>query len=283
MFSLCTFKKSLLSIFVGVYLLSSPVLATDIFQGVSLSDLGKIAKKLKHNYNKARDLQQTPLEETPTPSSRTMGIFGKNNLRFPIREQTLFNTQSCDKVIKDSLFTACYDYSKKLSTLISYRVIGEQIKNGNYIKRRPRFYEDNRIPKRYRAKWSDYKNSNMDRGHSRSHASSNWNSRSVYATYTMVNIMPQTPSLNRKAWLKAEKYERLVSFKLGFVDILNIPTFSSRYSTVGRSRVAVPSGFYKVLYNEKEDFRKCFYYPNVFYSDNNRLNDYVVSCDTVRF
>jgi endonuclease G len=47
----------------------------------------------------------------------------------------------------------------------------------------------------------------------------------------------------------------------------------------------VPKGFYKVLYNDEKEFRRCFYYENEISPDieNDKLKNHVVDCKDIRF
>ena len=155
----------------------------------------------------------------------------------------------------------------------------------NYIKDRPNFYPDNAIPRKYRAYPSDYTHTGYDRGHARSHASTAWSTSAIYETYSMINIWPQASVVNRELWIKAEKYTRLVARKLGHVDVLNIADLGKSPERIGKNRVAVPDGFYKVLYNREKNFERCFYYKNDKKANKSgdKMKAHVISCDKVYY
>lgn len=87
----------------------------------------------------------------------------------------------------------------------------------------------------------------------------------VVKTYTMANIIPQAPKVNQKTWIKAEKLERLVASKLGSVSVLNGVVYSSNPGRIGKNQIAVPEAFWKMIFNDEKNYKKCFYYEN----DNN--------------
>lgn len=191
----------------------------------------------------------------------------------------VINKANCDQVINKQVFDICYSYKYKGALAVGYVLDGTLV-NKNNIRKRPRFYSEKTIPLKYRSKSSDYKYTGYDRGHLANDASFDWSKKSQRKTYTMANIIPQAPKVNRKTWLKAEKYERQVAVKLGNVNILNLVTYTKNPKIIGKDKISVPNGFYKILWNDHKDFKKCFYYKNVKNIDvrNDRLKDHLVVC-----
>ena len=94
----------------------------------------------------------------------------------------------------------------------------------------------------------------------------------------MANIVPQEPDVNRHTWVKAEKYERTVAKKLGYVNVLNIITYSNTPQRIGKHQIAVPADFIKVVYNDDKNFKRCFSYHNSKPDANDNIKDHEVSC-----
>ena len=215
--------------------------------------------------------------------SDTRRVKKGKRLKFPLNTRTLFNNRSCDKVFDTGNYTACYDFYNKTSSLLGYRLEGSKVGAVN-IKKRPWFHEEKSLPYNTRAYYKDYgKKRGFDRGHLASDASFDWSQESLNDTYNMINIVPQYPLLNQKTWKKAEMYSRYVAKKLGYVDVLNVVVTPASPIQIGYHKVAVPEGFYKVLYNEDKDFRRCFYYrneinPNV---KSDKLRNHLVDCNQV--
>jgi len=207
------------------------------------------------------------------------------SLEFPIQTRELFSQEQCDSIIDKGSYLSCYDFSNRTSTLVGYRLDGEKVSEIN-INQRPRFYEERTLPHYARAHYMDYgKARGFDRGHLASDASFDWSKKSLNDAYSMINIVPQYPKLNRRTWVKAERYSRIIAIKLGCVDVLNIVVTSPNPQRIGRNQVAVPKGFYKVLYNDEKEFRRCFYYENEISPDieNDKLKNHVVDCKDIRF
>jgi endonuclease G, mitochondrial len=83
-----------------------------------------------------------------------------------------------------------------------------------------------------------------------------YNQKVLRKTYTMANIIPQAPEVNRKTWIKAEKFER---------------------------SIAVPNGFWKMIYNDDKNYKKCFYYKNDLNAiiKGDKLKSHFIDCNTL--
>jgi len=215
--------------------------------------------------------------------SDTRRVKKGKRLKFPLNTRTLFNSRSCDRVFDTGSYKACYDYSNKTSSLVRYRLDGDKVGAVN-IKKRPWFYEEKSLPRNARAYYKDYgKKRGFDRAHLASDASFDWSQKSLNDTYNMINIVPQYSLVNRKTWIKAEKYSRYIAKKLGYVDVLNVVVTPNKPHRIGYNKVAVPEGFYKIIYNEERGFRRCFYYRNEISPDiqRDKLRNHLVDCEQI--
>lgn len=172
------------------------------------------------------------------------------------------NKNNCDQILDNKgYFTTCYNYDLKSAIYIHTVIDGYLV--DHKIKKRPKFYDDVNIPRKYRTTYSDYTRSGFDRGHSgAADASFDHSLKSQKSTYVMSNIVPQYPKTNRKTYLKVENYERLIAKQLGKVDVITINQFPKNPKRIGKSKLSVPSGFGKIFFNESKKFQKCFYIPN---------------------
>ena len=192
-----------------------------------------------------------------------------------------FNKSTCDQVLKnDGYFTTCYSYGNKGALYSAYTIDGDTVNLKN-IKKRPRFYEDKNIPKRYRSTYSDYTRNpyKNDRGHLAPDAAFDYSQRSLNAVYVMSNIIPQASTINRgeKAWMGLERYGRSLAYKLGKVNVLNGVIYGNAPKRIGHNQIAVPKAFWKMYY--KGDFQRCFYFENKHVTDKRKkISDYEVDC-----
>lgn len=171
------------------------------------------------------------------------------------------NKQNCDQIIDKKVYTICYSYKYKGAKYVSYTLYGSKVNKLN-IKKRPKFYSEKLIPIKYRSKSSDYKYSGYDRGHLASDASFDYDKKVLSKVYTMANIVPQAPQVNRKLWLKAEKLERYIAVKLGNVNVINGVIYDETSKTIGKNKVAVPIAFWKMIYNDNNGYKRYFYFQN---------------------
>ncbi len=194
------------------------------------------------------------------------------------------NDTFCDTIIDKEFLDICYNYDLKVAKSVAYTLAGDLVNELN-IKERPRFYEEETLSPNQRAKYSDYTNSGYDRGHLAPDASFDWSQESLEATYSLANIIPQIKEVNRDMWVKVEQYARDKAVELGSVNILNIVKYNTTPNRIGTDSIAVSIGFYKVLYNDDESYKECYYYanePNANSSDDT-LASHKVSCNRVSY
>ncbi|MDD2640597.1 MAG: DNA/RNA non-specific endonuclease [Arcobacteraceae bacterium] len=193
------------------------------------------------------------------------------------------NLKNCDQIIDKQVYKICYSYKYKGALAVWYELDGNLV-NKNNLEKRPNFYSEKNIPMKYRSKSADYTNSGFDRGHLASDANFDYDEKVQIKTYTMANIVPQYPTLNRNIWIKAEKYERLIANKLGNAAVINLVDYSQSQTQIGKNNITVPNTFYKIILNEKAQFEKCFKYEN----KNNinikedDLKDHLIDCKRIK-
>lgn len=188
------------------------------------------------------------------------------------------NLKNCDQIIDKQIFKICYSYKYKGALAVWYELDGNLV-NKNNIKDRPEFYSEKNIPIQYRTKSQDYISSGFDRGHLAPDADFDYDLKAQVKTYTMANIVPQYPTLNRKAWIKAEKYARSISSKLQTVTVLNLVDYSNSITQIGKNKLSVPTTFYKIIFNDNKNFKKCFKYENIEINTTiDKLKDHQIDC-----
>lgn len=192
------------------------------------------------------------------------------------------NKQNCSQIIDKQVYTICYDYKMKGAKYVAYTLDGSKV-NAVNIKKRGRFYTEKNLPKKYRSYSKDYSHSGYDRGHLANDASFDYSKKIVRKIYSMANIIPQAPTVNHRTWIKAEKLERKVAVSLGAVNVLNGVIYSSNTRRIGKHHIAVPDAFWKMLYNDKAGYKKCFYYKNDLNisSKEDKLKNHLVNCDSL--
>ena len=194
------------------------------------------------------------------------------------------NNTNCNQIIDNEFIHICYDYKLKAAKSVAYHLDGDLMNNPN-IDERPSFYVEKSIEKRYRVSDTDYTNSNYDRGHLAPDAAFDWSEESLKAVYTLANIIPQAPQVNRNMWSQVEKYARDKAIELGELEVINVVKYGKQSKRIGKNKMAVSRGFYKVLYNNQESYEECFYYANKLNltSRDDYVSKHRVGCDEVSY
>jgi len=191
-------------------------------------------------------------------------------------------TEHCDIVIEKDYYQICYDYSLKGALFVSYTLQGSQVDSMN-IEDRPSFYTETTLPSHYASTYSDYTGSGYDRGHLANDASFDWSSAALYSTYSMANIIPQEPTVNKYAWIDTENLEREKAQVYSSVEVIIGVVYADNPMRIGSNNIAVPTGFYKSIYNASQGYHECYYYENLPITDlaADTLDDHKVSCTTL--
>jgi len=64
------------------------------------------------------------------------------------------------------------------------------------------------------------------------------------------------------------------------VKFLNGVVYSSNPLRTGKNQVSVPDGFWKMIYNNEKNYKKCFYYENNLnaVAKGDKLKNHLVDC-----
>lgn len=101
---------------------------------------------------------------------------------------------------------------------------------------------------------SFYKASGYDRGHMMAAADRSFDLGVMRSTFVMSNVAPQTPSLNRGQWSKAEAEARSLAILHGEVMVYCCPLFFIKDTAwIVPGRFAIPHAFLKVVMNSQCD------------------------------
>jgi endonuclease G len=257
---------------------SLKLIVTGLFV-VILSGCGSITTEpsilVENNESFETDLSDIPSSDTSVEVSKNILL------------DNFINDLRCDQVLEKEFSTGtflsiCYDYTYKSAKYVAYTLDGTLV-NSVDIDDRPSFYTEPEIPREYQIFYSDYINSGYDRGHLAPDADFDYNEEDLKVIYTLANIIPQDPNVNRYFWIKAEYQERLVAATLGELNVINGVVFDENPTYIGENGIAVSKGFWKILYNDEKEFRQCYYYDNfvLFDADEDTLDKHLVDCNTL--
>jgi len=261
--------------------------ATEESEDINLIEENEIGEEQgEDNSGVSTQYTQNNIELYPTPQVSNRNISPTPNptpTNQPYQNQNIKVSflNSCDQIVDKEFFEVCYSYDLKVAKAVIYRLEGDLVNELN-IKERPDFYEEEQIPKEYRAEYSDYTNSGYDRGHLAPDASFDWSIESLEATYSLANIIPQVPQVNRYGWANLEQYVRDQAVELGYIDVINVVEYKDSPERIGENQIAVSSGYYKILLNEDENYKECFYYKNQNSTQDESIDKHRVDCNSIR-
>ncbi len=89
--------------------------------------------------------------------------------------------------------------------------------------------------------------------------------------------------LNQKTWTKVERYGRTLAQKLGYINSISIASYDNINQKIGND-IVIPTKLYRIYFNNKEKFEKCFEYDNVLDVDykSDKLKDHEINCDVLK-
>ena len=158
--------------------------------------------------------------------------------------QTKFSSKiKGEQIIQKTYLTISYNQQERIPNYVGYVMNRKMLKKK--VDRETGFYSDAAIPKEYRAYSFQYSNSGYDRGHMAPAANFKFNKTAMHETFSLANICPQKPKLNRVYWEKLEEVEREM---VEFYDTLYVVTghFCKPHNRkyIDKS-IIIPDAFYK--------------------------------------
>lgn len=183
-------------------------------------------------------------------------------------------------VLRRTGYTLSYHTEWKIPEWVAWTLTSERLKGK--AKRTDEFVSDPDLPKGTSAEDNDYYRSRYDRGHMAPAGDMKWSSDAMAESFYLSNICPQAPNLNRGDWRELEEQCREWARRGEALHIVCGPVVKPdvRHKRVGKGKVTVPEGFFKVILVAGDEPRAVgFLYPND--DCNAPLADYAVSVDSV--
>ncbi len=149
----------------------------------------------------------------------------------------------------------------------------EELTPGRFVRNVTRdnrtFERDEDVPAELSARTTDYTNSGFDRGHMSPAADNSWLELAMKESFYLSNVAPQHgPRMNRGIWKELEDRTREWATSRGKIMAVSGPVFGALPNRIGPNReVAVPEGFFKVLYDPAMRRALAFYFDNRPYAD----------------
>ncbi len=110
------------------------------------------------------------------------------------------------------------------------------------------FHEEAQLPEAARSELADYAGSGWDRGHMA--PSGDMPSPGTQAeSFSLANIVPQNPDLNRRLWAGIESSVRALAIERGDLFVVTGPLFEGASVQSLRGRVLIPTRLFKAVYD----------------------------------
>jgi endonuclease G len=145
------------------------------------------------------------------------------------------------------------------------RLTAANVRAARRIERVDIFHEESFLPSTQRATMKDYTRSGYDRGHM-APSGDMPNATAQEQSFTLANMAPQQPTLNRGLWSEIEEAARGMAERDGEIYVVTGPLFTTN-AKVLNGRVAVPSGFFKAIYSDRTHQAAAYVVMNVANAD----------------
>ena len=129
------------------------------------------------------------------------------------------------------------------------------------MKRASKFYPDPNIPASERAELHHYVKSGFDRGHIAPSADM-FDLQSQQECFTLANMVPQEPSVNRGVWERVESTPRKLTKDRGELYVVTGPIFTGKLLQIGDA-IMVPTQVFKAIYDPKRSEAGAYLVGNV--------------------
>lgn len=145
------------------------------------------------------------------------------------------------------------------------------------------FKADPDLPPKHRAQLADYKNSGYDRGHLAPAGDMKWDLDAYKESFYLSNMAPQNGPMNQGIWSQLEANVRRWAQDRDELYIYTGPIYDEEQDeieTIGAHEVAVPNGFYKIVFDPARKEAIAFMMPNE-KLETKDTPQYIVSIDSV--
>ena len=145
-------------------------------------------------------------------------------------------------------FAVLYSGITRTPLYSAEHLTADRIEAAREVGRVNMFHPEERLPAEWRAELSDYSRSGYDRGHM-SPSGDMPDEASQAESFSLANMVPQAPKLNRGVWEGIESAVRDLALRDGSVFVVTGPLFQGQELQALKGRVLVPSDTFKAVYD----------------------------------
>lgn len=161
-------------------------------------------------------------------------------------------------------FAVLYSLTSKTPLVVVQKLNAALVRDAKGEQRTDQFFPDPRLRRAGRAELDDYRGNDpaTDRGHMAPAADAP-NPRAMAQSFSLSNMVPQDPQLNRKGWADIEKATRHYARRApGDVFVFTGPLFDPGFTSVGPNKVWKPSRLFKLIYDASSGRAWAYLMPN---------------------
>lgn len=243
-----------------------------------------LPKKIKTQKNNTNErLNAYIAEEGELKTIKTDDDYTK--IILPEYLKKFINDEQCSIIMNKFYYINCYDYNLKGSKFIYYH-----LKN-NLLQQKPNipvyeYEDDTEVEKKFRTHQSDYFRNEFDMKATPMVSPEHFDNsqQALYSTFLMSNFVPMHNGIidKRSGWLGIQVFERYLTNRLQDLDVFTIIYYEKKPQFL-LSNIAIPVGFGKVFFNEKQNFKKCFLLPNHPSALSEDFKNLEINCDELDF
>ena len=177
-------------------------------------------------------------------------------------------------------YALSHDGERKVARWVSYHLTREKVEGIHT--RSDDFRPDPDLEPGERSELKDYTGSGYDRGHLAPAASMRWDERAMSESFFLSNMAPQVGvGFNRGIWKVLEDRERTWTTVRGELYIITGPIYvNETIQHIGSNHVAVPTHFYKIMFDPVRVEAIAFVLPNA-KNPSSKLSTFITSVDNV--
>jgi len=178
-------------------------------------------------------------------------------------EHVRFGAPSYDPVLLCRVgYALSYNAQRKVPDWVAYHLTPEKV--SAQLNRTDDFRADSDLPEGERAELTDYRGSDYDMGHMAPAAAMRWSRMAMSESFLLSNMASQVGAgFNRGIWRALEARVRKWVLKRGDLYVVTGPIYGSKFlKYIGSNKVAVPTAFYKVVFDPARNEAIALILPN---------------------